>query len=283
MKLSEIKQLFLTSLTPFFPSEEIGSFFHLLASHYLGYIRFETVINASEELTAANESHFLRALERLKQQEPIQYILGTAHFYDLELKVNKYTLIPRPESEELVQWIIDDVKRISEKPIQILDIGTGSGCIAIALAKHLDGASVSALDISSEALEVARTNAERLEVNIDCIQADILSVNTLPQQYDLIVSNPPYVRQLEKKAMNKNVLRFEPEQALYVSDEDPLLFYRTIAQLARMNIVEGGALYFEINEYLSKEMERMLKDEGYTSVALRNDMYGKPRMMKAQL
>jgi len=283
MKISEIKQLFSDSLAPLFPAEEIGSFFTMVASHYLGYSRFETVMHASENISEEKESYFLEALDRLKQQEPIQYILGTTHFYGHDFKVNSHTLIPRPETEELVHWIIDDIQARSQQTVHLLDMGTGSGCIAISLAHELSSASVSALDISEEALNVARLNAEQLEVEVDFFQTDLLSLDALPMKYNAIVSNPPYVRELEKDAMEENVLRFEPGQALFVSNEDPLRFYRKITQLARGHLSSEGSLYLEINEYLSEEMHALLLQEGFTSVVLKNDLFGKPRMMKAQL
>ncbi|HBY70275.1 MAG TPA: protein-(glutamine-N5) methyltransferase, release factor-specific, partial [Flavobacteriaceae bacterium] len=183
--------------------------------------------------------------------------------------VNKNTLIPRPETEELVEWIIEDSVSEKRNNYSILDIGTGSGCIAISLAKNLTSATVSALDYSFEALKTAEENAKLNNVTVQFFQKDILKVGTLPQQYDVIVSNPPYVRELEKLEMQSNVLDHEPASALFVSNSDPLLFYRTIARLSLRYLKPNGKLYFEINEYLSEELIDSLKQEGYPIIELR--------------
>ena len=219
---------------------------------------------------------------RLKNFEPIQYILGTTEFFGLPFLVDKNVLIPRPETEELVDWILGQNKH---KEATILDIGTGSGCIAISLAKHLPGAKVCGLDISAEALLVAQVNTVLNKVDIRYFNTDVLNENTWKftfeeMRFDTIVSNPPYVRILEKELMSPNVIEHEPNIALFVKDEDPLLFYRKIAQLSNLHLKPEGVLYFEINEYLSLEMEKMLTKEGFKNIEIRKDIFKKDRMIK---
>lgn len=323
MKLKQLKSNFTKTLSELYPSEEIQSFFNWLAEGYLGFSRFEVSINGENEISAALEVKFSEALQRLQNHEPIQYILGETEFYGLPFKVTTDTLIPRPETEELVEWIIggipplkegrgmffkDETKtpnpksqipnpkaqnspltthhspppRSSLDPRTFLDVGTGTGCIAISLAKHIKNATVSAIDISSAALTIAKQNADLNDVEVHFFQADILKTKTLPQHFDVIVSNPPYVRELEKEQMQPNVLKYEPETALFVSNEDPLLFYRAIAKLAKTHLTPNGTLYFEINEYLSEEMQMMLAQEGFTEIELKKDIFGKFRMLRCR-
>ena len=225
LTLKKIKIDFTDTLKGLYPLEEIQSFFNILSEKYLNLSRIEVALNPDRTFSKTEAEKFRKAISRLKKHEPIQYIIGETEFYGLPFKVNKHTLIPRPETEELVEWILDNSEfRIQDS--ELLDIGTGTGCIAISLAKNLASANVSALDISEEALKIASKNAEINEVKVDLFQMDVLNTKTLPQQYDIIVSNPPYVRELEKKQMQQNVLNYEPESALYVSNEDPLLCYR---------------------------------------------------------
>jgi release factor glutamine methyltransferase len=280
MTIKELKENYHKILSEFFPSEEINSFIHLLSEKYLSYTRLDLAINASEVLSEENEKKFTIALERLSRQEPIQYIIGHTHFFGNDFLVDAYTLIPRPETEELVQWVIDDHGKTSGQSLKLLDLGTGTGCIAISLAKAIPASEVSAIDVSSEALSIAKKNAEQLEAKIQFIQADLLSNPVLNDRYDVIVSNPPYVRNLEKKWMKPNVLDHEPSLALFVSDEDPLLFYRHIARLANAYLASSGILYLEINQYLSDDLRALLKQEGFEAIEIRNDIFGNPRMAK---
>lgn len=303
MTLKQLKLDFTTALSEQYPREEIQSFFNWLAESYLGFSRFEVSVNGEKNISAEIEARFSKALQRLQNHEPIQYILGETEFYGLPFKVTPDTLIPRPETEELVEWIVLNSKlqipnpkfqnssltthhskpRLSSlEPRTFLDIGTGTGCIAISLAKHIKNAKVSAIDISSGALKIARENASLNEVAVDFFQADILKTTTLPQHYDVLVSNPPYVRELEKEQMQPNVLQHEPEGALFVSNEDPLQYYRAIAKLAKTHLTPNGSLYFEINEYLSKEMQKMLEEEGFTEIEIKKDIYGKFRMLRCR-
>ncbi len=282
MTLKELKTDFKKSLTGLYPWEEIQSFFNILSESYLNFSRIEIALNPEKEISKEAAEKFQKALFRLKNNEPIQYIIGETEFYGLLFKVNKHTLIPRPETEELVEWIVLDQKPIirNSQLTTILDIGTGSGCIAISLAKNFPNSKISALDISEEALKIARENAEMNEVEVEFFQTDILNVEILPKQFDIILSNPPYVRELEKKEMQQNVLKFEPDSALFVKDEDSLLFYRAISQLAKTHLKPNGKLFFEINEYLANELIQLLKSEDFQDIEVKKDIFGKYRMLK---
>lgn len=281
MKLSQLKINYTTQLQGMYDREEIHSFFYLLCDSFLNYRRFDVSMNHDRLLSKPTIARFDSALARLQAQEPIQYILGCTEFYGLPFQVNKHTLIPRPETEELVDWILYNVQN-QGVVLDILDIGTGSGCIAVALAKSLPRASISALDISHKAIALAKENAINNNVSVSFSDQDILDTKSLEKKYDVIVSNPPYVRQQERKAMHTNVLAYEPSNALFVSNENPLLFYRKIAQLAMVSLQTKGWLYFEINEYLSKEMDVLLKEIGFANIEIKKDFRALPRMIKCQ-
>jgi len=246
------------------------------------------------DLTFSNDEIQLwnSILEQLKKEIPVQYLLGKTSFYGLEFEVNSTVLIPRPETEELVEWIIQNQKSSFDSAqddsgkIKILDIGTGSGCIAISLAKNIPNAQVFAIDVSEKALATAQKNAEINEVNVTFISKNILEVVTLSavegleQQFDIIVSNPPYVRELEKLEVKKNVLDNEPHLALFVEDNDALIFYRKIAELAQKNLSPNGQLFFEINQYLGKEMVELLEKMDFKNIELRKDIFGNDRMIR---
>lgn len=282
MTVKELKNHFVERLSALYPSEEIQSFFTLLSEAYLNLTRIQVTLEASKKLTSVEINQFKDAISRLEKHEPIQYIIGTTEFYGLTFEVNQHTLIPRPETEELVEWILENSASETSTTFSVLDIGTGSGCIAISLAKNLATAKVSALDYSYETLKTAEANAKKNRVRVHFYQKDILKTASLPQQYDVIVSNPPYVRELEKLEMHHNVLDYEPASALFVSNSDPLLFYRTIARLSLRYLKPDGRLYFEINEYLSNELITSLQEEGYSSVELRKDFRGKDRMLQCK-
>lgn len=281
MTVNELRSRFFTSLKDEYPSEETQAFFYELTEFYLQLRRIDVALKPGLEISAEVSDLFSEAITKLKRQQPIQYITGATEFFGLSFQVNKHTLIPRPETEALVEWILKDLQ---QQPLAhgILDIGTGSGCIAISLAKHLPKVPVAALDISEGALQIATENAKSNVVTIDFMQHDILSETPLPKRYDVIVSNPPYVRELEKKTMQDNVLKYEPDTALFVSDSDPLLFYRRIAQVAKNHLSAGGILYFEINEYLGKEMITLLETQGFSEIQLKKDLFGKDRMLKCR-
>ena len=280
MKLLEFKKQFQLFLKDEFPDTEINSFFNILIENYLGLSRLEFALNPEKEVTSDEFQNLNTAMLKLKEHEPLQYILGETEFFGLKFKVDPNTLIPRPETEELVSWILSDIEQDkTNSQLNILDIGTGSGCIAISLAKNLPKSSVFAIDVSSEALKIASENAQLNEVFVDFSKTDILNTESLLETFHIIVSNPPYVRELEKVEMHRNVLENEPDLALYVSNEDPLIFYRKITSLAKNNLPVGGCLYFEINQYLSKETEDLMKKEGFKTT-LKKDIFGNFRMIK---
>jgi len=255
----------------------------MLFKHLLNYSRTDYLLKQDQVLDEQSREKIVQFVERLKRHEPFQYIAGETEFYGLNFKLSPSVLIPRPETEELVQWIIKDNQEAS---IKILDIGTGSGCIAIALAANLPNASVYATDISTEALKQAQGNGTGNSVAVHFFESDILNweANTFLNEnhFDIIVSNPPYVRQCEKKDMMPNVLEHEPSLALFVSDEDPLIFYRRIAQYASSHLTEKGKLYYEINEYLPTEMNELLTGIGMKSVEIRKDINNRYRMARAE-
>lgn len=272
------------SLKELYPPSEISGMVRLIMERvcHIPPYRF---LSGGDTVLPDNEKERIREItEHLKRMEPIQYIIGIADFYSLEFEVNPAVLIPRPETEELVEHIIRDN---GNKAITILDIGTGSGCIAITLAKHLSQARVSAADISHEALSTTRRNAGRNGTDISFFQTDILRTEQaetdIPGMFDIIVSNPPYIKEEEKKDMERNVLEYEPHLALFVPDEDPLLFYRAIACFGKKKLNAGGHLYFEINARCGAETAGMLHDEGYKKIELIKDLSGKDRILKAQL
>ncbi len=280
MKIKDLRTVFVDHLKDIYPLEEIQSFFQITAQHFLNYNRTDIVLHLDQELSKLEVQCFQDTLHRLKKEEPIQYILGNTEFYGLPFIVTKDTLIPRPETEELVAWVIEEYTSY-KSDLQILDIGTGSGCIAISLARHLESASVYAYDISESAIEVAIQNATHNKVVVQYNIVDILQTKTLTKSFDVIVSNPPYVRELEKEEMKPNVLDNEPHTALFVSNIDPLIFYRKIGQLAFDNLSLGGSLFFEINQYLSMETKQLLHEIGFMEVIIRKDMFGNDRMVKA--
>jgi len=276
MTIKDYRSHFIQTLTPLYDAEEADRFFIISLEELKGWRRVDFALNTEAVLSQDEIDRWNSVLAQLQIHRPIQYIFGKSYFYGLDFTVNEDTLIPRPETEELVDWVIAENKG---KSFEIIDIGTGSGCIAISLAKNLPQAKVSAMDISTGALAVAKTNAAQNDAVVNFIQQDVLALSELPQKYDVIVSNPPYVRELEKPEIQPNVLEFEPHLALFVSDADPLLFYRKIAQLARVGLNPGGRLYFEINQYLGPETLEMLEDHGFADVVLRSDMYGNNRMI----
>lgn len=282
MNLKEFRATFTTSLTKIYPKTEIDSFFFLLIEAYLQLQRIDYSLNPNFTINDETLAILQSALNRLEQEEPIQYIIGETEFYGLPFFVDKNTLIPRPETEELVAWILSDIDKKNAE-LSILDIGTGSGCIAISLAKNLPNAIITAIDFSESALKTAQKNAILNEVNINFKQQDILETKEFSKKYDIIVSNPPYVRELEKTEMQKNVLDNEPASALFVSNDNPLLFYKKIADLAQHHLNKNGVLYFEINQYLGEKMLAMLNQKKFSQNELRKDLFSNDRMTKSTI
>ena len=272
-KVSNIIPYFKQQLSGIADAREIISWAYISIEHCLGYNRSDCIVHSNNDITTEVSDKIKQIVSDLKTKKPLQYILGETEFYGLRFKVDEHTLIPRPETEELVDWIL------KEKFTSALDIGAGTGCIPIALAKNTN-AIISAIDISADALLIARENAKINGVEINFLQQDILKTTTLPK-VDLIVSNPPYVLELEKKFMLVNVLDFEPHLALFVSDNNPLVFYKKIALLAMESLTEGGKLFFEINERFGKETVAMLSEMGFVDIKLKKDINDKDRMLKA--
>ncbi|WP_339627470.1 peptide chain release factor N(5)-glutamine methyltransferase [uncultured Maribacter sp.] len=278
MLLREIKNIFHSELDVLYGKDEVSSFFYMLIEHYFNLERFVLAIQPELVIDKEQETVIFNALAELKLEHPIQHIIGSSHFMDMDFKVNPHVLIPRPETEELVRWVIEDNEK-AELPLAILDMGTGSGCIPISLTKYLPNANIFGLDISLDALEVAQENNKIHGTKVEFFQADILNLNH-KNNYDIIVSNPPYVRELEKAEMQKNVIDHEPSIALFVPDEDPLKFYRAIVNFASRHLNDKGSLYLEINQYLGNEMIEFLQKYEFHTIKLKQDIYGNDRMLK---
>lgn len=280
MKIKEFKQHFNNQLKDVYPKDELKNLFNLLQTHITGLSRMELALYPEICLSDQQINAFQKGVERLKDNEPLQYIIGETEFYGLRFKVNQNVLIPRSETEELVAKIVEE-NQGHKVALSILDIGTGSGCIAISLASELPQATVTAYDVSKGALEVARENAKLNHLNVNFEWVNILNqqVETV-QKFKIIVSNPPYIPHREKKLMKANVLDYEPHVALFVEDHDPLLFYRKITQFAQRHLEEDGSLWFEINEFLKEELTQMLHQSKVKDFKFYNDFFGKPRILR---
>lgn len=257
----------------------------LVFEHYLNTSATDFALNRDIRISESKIVELWRVIKKLYNNVPVQYITGQAYFRDLVLDVNKHVLIPRSETEELVEWILEDFLKLDHNqnlPPKLWDIGTGSGAIAICLAKELKRSRVFASDINEKVLEVAERNAQRNESAVDFFLHDILKDPAPGQKFDCIVSNPPYVRESEKAFMQKNVLDHEPHQALFVSDNDPLLYYSSIVSAAKATLNSSGALYVEINEALGRETAELFKQNGFSAVEIRKDMHGKERLVRGR-
>jgi len=285
MTIKQLKRVFNSELTNLYPQNEIDSFFYILSEEYLDLSKVDLALNFNDEIKIPKTFHL--ALNQLTDQKPIQYIIGKTEFYGLNFTVNSHVLIPRPETEELVDWIIKDRNNYfpNSSKINILDIGTGSGCIAISLDKNIINSKVYAVDISKKALETAQKNSSNNKTNVEFIEKNILNDDTqiLSDKFDIIVSNPPYVRNLEKQEIQANVLKNEPHLALFVTDDNPLLFYDAICNFAIKNLTSSGVLYFEINQYLGKETTDLLHQKGFKNIELRKDVFNNDRMIRANM
>ncbi|WP_443947251.1 peptide chain release factor N(5)-glutamine methyltransferase [Pedobacter sp. AW1-32] len=276
MKLGELEKHFVLELRHLYDDSEAQELFSLAAEHVLEVSTTKLRMLKPVFLPLDQLNALRNILNELKNGRPIQHILGEAHFYGLVFKVSKNVLIPRPETEELIYWITETY--VGKTNLKILDIGSGTGCIPIVLNKNLQDSEVLSIDVSPEAILIAQENAEKLHAKVDFQLADIFKFDS-ERKFDIIVSNPPYIRDLEKRDMHTNVLEHEPHLALFVSDDDPLVFYRAIADLAKTNLCENGKLFFEINSYLGVEMIEMLKAKGFKNIELRKDMQGNDRML----
>lgn len=284
MTLGEAEKKFVEELRPLYEEQEVKALATLALSHVCESSRGQIWMNRQERLSATQATSLLLILEELKTGKPLQYILGETEFYGMRFFVNSSVLIPRPETEELVHWILDEMKLGGSKHKSLLDIGTGSGCIPIVIKKNLPEMVVSGIDVSFEALETAMKNAVLNKTEVSFRRVDILreaALESTSQKYSIIVSNPPYITVSEREQMHQNVVSHEPHPALFVSDDDPLLFYRAIADFSLTHLEPEGLLFFEINEHLGKETVSMLHDKGFKDIQLRQDLQGKDRMIKA--
>ena len=273
MTLDELKQIFIDQLSSIYEVDEVESIF-------LIYIVDKLDLKFKTKLTIQNTKEVLSDLSELKQGKPIQHITQKAFFYDHFFYVNENTLIPRPETEELIELIRNDFPQ--DKKLSIVDLGTGTGCIPITLSKLFPNAQVSALDVSSKALEVAQLNAKNLAASVHFIQQDLLQDFELNEKFDIIISNPPYIRNLEKSEKHKNVLDFEPHLALFVEDHDPLIFYRKVFDFAEKHLKENGTIYCEINQYLGDETKQIFQKK-YPNTQIIKDISGNDRMLKSSI
>lgn len=284
MKIKQYRTQFIKELSPFYDAYEAESFFYLILEDRHQLRQIDLALNHELNFSESDFVVWNSLLGQLKKEVPIQYLLGKTSFYGLDFEVNENVLIPRPETEELVEWIINENSIADKtKKLRILDIGTGSGCIAISLAKNLPNAEVFGIDVSKKAIETAKRNAINNNVDVTFVFLDILEADVLTCNFDIIVSNPPYVRNLEKEEIKKNVLDYEPHLALFVDDNDALIFYRKIAALAKSNLLENGQLFFEINQYLGKEMKDLLETMDFKNIELKKDIYDNDRMMKGSI
>lgn len=282
MQIKQIKNNIIDTLQDIYSKDELQSFARIISEHIIKKPYAYILANSDDVLDDYQQEEFANIINKLKQENPIQYILGEMEFYNINLFVEQGVLIPRNETEELVDWIIKDNQ--NKQDLNILDIGTGSGCIILSLSKALNPNSAKAVDVSNNALKIASKNANLNKLNIEFSKTNIL--NTKPsffdKKFDIIVSNPPYVKESEKLLMKNNVLNYEPELALFVDDNNPLIFYDRIAKLASKILRPSGYLYFEINEALGKETVELIKKYGFADVVLRNDINDKPRMIRAK-
>ncbi len=278
--VKDIVQQIRKELAGIYPAHEAFQYTWLLIEYLRGWSKTEMMLHDHTKLTLSEHIFIEKALERLKNHEPIQYILSETEFFGLKFSVDRSVLIPRPETEELVEWILRESQ--NKTSFNILDIGTGSGIIAVTLGKLLPHADVEGWDISLEALQKARSNAIKNKVTVDFQCVDILAgAHSVTEKYDIIVSNPPYVRESEQELMSPNVLNFEPHEALFVDDNDPLVFYRAIGKFSIKSLKPGGKLFLEINRDFGSQTRELLKQEGFSQVDLRSDLSGNHRMIRA--
>jgi release factor glutamine methyltransferase len=283
--VKEVYSDYATALKSIYDTNEAVAIADLVLGELTGFSRAKLKAFTDTILTSEQRHRAEAILAELTTGKPVQYVIGHTDFYSLDFLVNPSVLIPRPETEELVDWIINTAKVSPATAHQVLDIGTGSGCIAISLKKNLPQAVVSAIDISAAALETATENARRNITDVNFIEADILNLKSAAisdNTYSIIVSNPPYVTPADKEQMHNNVTDFEPHTALFVPQDDPLLFYNAIADFAVSHLDTGGFLFFEINEAYGKQIVELLQDKSFINIELSKDMSSRDRMIKAQ-
>ena len=285
MTLNEARTVLTKELKNVYESDELRNIIELVVEHITNMSRAEQVKNKIPYLTCTQLEDLDAITERLKKNEPVQYVLGEAWFAGMKFKVNKNVLIPRPETEELVDWIVKKSQKSKVKSQNIIDIGTGSGCIPITLKKKLPESDVSAIDVCSEALFTATENAMELNAEVNFLLVDFLDEEKWKElaQYDIIVSNPPYVKQSEINIMHERVKEFEPHLALFVSDNNPLLFYKKLSDFSMKHLKAGGKLFVEINEALGEAISNLFRSAGFLNVELKKDMQGKDRMVMASV
>jgi len=283
MTYSELKLLWRSKLETIYDQDECDNLFYLTCYHIKQWGRSRVLFEKDNILAEEDEKAFSEILKPLLTHKPIQYIFGETEFYQLKFKVDEDVLIPRPETEELVDWIVKDY--MGKRNIKFLDIGTGSGCIAISLAKNMIHAQAYAMDISNQALTVAEINAQELNVELHLLKADILEMTdvVVDEHFNLIFSNPPYILKEESAEMRQNVLAFEPHQALFVTNQDPLQFYKAITDFTILNLQKEGQLYFETHELYHEQVKQMLQEKGFVNVTTKKDLQNKPRFLRATL
>jgi release factor glutamine methyltransferase len=276
-------QQLLTQLYEVYENREAANIADMVMKHVTGQRKIDRILYKDIPVTADQRAQIEKIKGQLLQHRPIQYVLGEAWFTGMRLRVNESVLIPRPETEELVEWIINDIKKTGNKEVSLLDIGTGGGCIPIAVRKKIPEVAVSAIDVSDDALQVAILNSIEQNVLVDFLHLDFLNEEEWNQlgRYNVIVSNPPYIKRSEEKLMRENVLQYEPDVALFVPDEDALLFYKAIAKFSKTHLKPLGNVYVEINEALGGDVVTLFKETGFTDVVLKEDMQRKQRMVKA--
>jgi release factor glutamine methyltransferase len=275
-RVATLRHYLKVELLGLYDAREAEQIVKILFQHYLGWSSTQIMLNKEEKLSESEILLLHQALKRLKQGMPVQYAIGCAYFMDMSLKVSPAVLIPRPETEELVRLISEDY---AHQAPTILDVGTGSGCIGLGLKKHLPASQVTLLDTSSEALAIAEHNAQSLQLDVQCIHADIMHYRSEAHRWDVIVSNPPYIPLSEKQEMAPNVVNHEPHLALFVTDQEPLIFYWRIIQIARIALRPGGKIYFEIHERMGESIRKLCLDSGLTKLKIIKDMQGKDRMI----
>lgn len=279
--VGKVIKIFRNQLISIYPLTEINSFLEIILENELDFSKIDIIMKEDELISEQQVHNIFSIIDRLKKHEPIQYIIGKTWFYDLEFTVEKGVLIPRPETEELVNQMIKE--NMKSNNLNVLDIGTGSGCIAISLKSNLPNSNIWAYDISDTALAIAKKNAKSNNCDINFVHQDILKTTNQIEniKFDIIVSNPPYVTKKEAEIMNKNVLDYEPHLALFVENSNPLLFYKAIANYAKLNLKSTGSLYFEINEAYGNNVYEILKILGYQKIVINKDLNGKDRFVSA--